>query len=208
MFKLKVVTNEDNYKEVVIKRAIILCWFLLFVCFIIKIFGGNFFNIVCNNERFIKICNYIDNTWLYYLVGYINYVVAGYIYTFAIIGKINNYKKSLIVIFLVLTLCYLTKFISLTLSLFVDYIFYFMIFCPFMCKLNGYTLKQSLIRSLIGLILVNVFQLSSLFIKNISKFKIMSNNCLIQLIYSIDYFIMLFLYLFYSLELNLKKEVK
>lgn len=204
MIKLKVVTNEDNYKEVVIKRAIILCWFLLFVCFIIKIFCGNFFNIVCNNERFIKICNYIDNTWLYYIVGYINYIVAGYIYTFAIIGKINNKYY----IFISLTLCYLIKFISLKISAITDIFLYFFILCFILCKINKLNNKNSFIRCLLGAFLVNIFQLISLFVKNVAIFKIMNNDSLIQLIFSIDYYIMLFLYLFYSLQLNIKKEIK
>ena len=206
MFKLKVATNEDNYKEIVLKRAINLCWFLLFVCFIIKIFGGNFFNIVCEKENFVKLCNYIDSRWLYYLVGYINYMVAGYIYTFAIIGKINNYKKSIFIIFVILTLCYLTKFISLILGLFVDYIFYFMIFCPFMCRLNGYKLKQCFIRSFIGLVLMNLFQLMSIFVKGLSVFKINYNNSLIQQILNIDYFILLILYMLYSLKINMEMK--
>ena len=87
MFKLKVATNEDNYKEIVLKRAINLCWFLLFVCFIIKIFGGNFFNIVCEKENFVKLCNYIDSRWLYYLWIYKLYGCRLYLY-------ICNYWKN------------------------------------------------------------------------------------------------------------------
>ena len=91
----KVAITRENYRQIILKRAIIACWVILIVCFIIKLFGGNFFNIISNNERFIQLCKFIDNTWLYYVVGYINYIFAGYIYTFAIIGKINNYKKSI-----------------------------------------------------------------------------------------------------------------
>ena len=133
-------------------------------------------------------------------------MVAGYIYTFAIIGKINNYKKSIFIIFVILTLCYLTKFISLILGLFVDYIFYFMIFCPFMCRLNGYKLKQCFIRSFIGLVLMNLFQLMSIFVKGLSVFKINYNNSLIQQILNIDYFILLILYMLYSLKINMEMK--
>lgn len=38
----KEVVTEDNYKQIVLKRMIIICWVILFVCFIIKIFGGDF----------------------------------------------------------------------------------------------------------------------------------------------------------------------
>ena len=40
-----VVTTKDKYNRV-IKRSIILCWIALAICFIVKIFGGNFFEIV------------------------------------------------------------------------------------------------------------------------------------------------------------------
>ena len=52
MDKDRVVT-EDNYKQVVLKRMIALCWVLLGVCFVVKIFGGNFFAFVGESE-FIK----------------------------------------------------------------------------------------------------------------------------------------------------------
>ena len=45
-----VVTTRDKYNRV-IKRSIILCWIALAICFIVKIFGGNFFEIVVHNDR-------------------------------------------------------------------------------------------------------------------------------------------------------------
>lgn len=45
-----VVTTKDKYNRV-IKRSIILCWIALAICFIVKIFGGNFFEIVVHNDR-------------------------------------------------------------------------------------------------------------------------------------------------------------
>ena len=45
-----VVTTKDKYNRV-IKRSIILCWIALAICFIVKILGGNFFEIVVHNDR-------------------------------------------------------------------------------------------------------------------------------------------------------------
>ena len=59
--------NLDTTK--ILKRLIIVSWVALGCCFLIKLLGGNLFEIVCNNQRFITICNYIDNNWfLYYFV--------------------------------------------------------------------------------------------------------------------------------------------
>ena len=67
----KLVVNEDNYKRIVLKRMIIVCWILLAICFGIKLFGGNFFNIICTNEKFIEVCNFIDNTAWFHVISFI-----------------------------------------------------------------------------------------------------------------------------------------
>lgn len=73
-----VVTTKDKYNRV-IKRSIILCWIALAICFIVKIFGGNFFEIATTNQQFIKLCNFIDNNCLR-LVQFINYYLISIIY--------------------------------------------------------------------------------------------------------------------------------
>ena len=47
---------EKLDKERYLKRVIIVCWIALAICFGIKLFGGNLFEIMCNNENFIKVC--------------------------------------------------------------------------------------------------------------------------------------------------------
>ena len=206
MFKLKVATNEENYKEVVLKRAIILCWILLFICFIIKIFGGNFFNIVCNNERFVKLCEFIDSTLIYYLIAFIFYLPSTFIYYYTVscVGNLN--KRNSIIIILSCIICFCIKWINHTIGMILEFISYFII-TYIICKTNGKSNKESLLRIIIGFILNNLFQIVSLFVKNLGLFKIMENNSLIQIIFSIDYYIMLILYLLYSLKIYIKKEV-
>ena len=53
--------EEKLNKQKFIKRVIIGAWITLALCFVIKLFGGNFFNIICENENFIAVCNYADN---------------------------------------------------------------------------------------------------------------------------------------------------
>ena len=60
-------------KEKYIKRVIIVCWVALAICFVIKLFGGNFFQIICENETFIAICEFCDNNWwASYIIGIAN----------------------------------------------------------------------------------------------------------------------------------------
>lgn len=202
MFKLKVVTNEENYKEVALKRAIIMCWTLLIICFIIKIFGGNFFNIISNNERFIQLCKFINNTWIYYVVGYINYIFTSLIFTFAICSTTKLGLKNILICIISLSICFILKMLNRYIGMIFDYIFYILIICNYFCRKQGYSFKNSLIRTLIALILVNLFQLISLFIRDLGTFKIIEDNTLNQLIMNIDYIILLFLYMFYSIKLK------
>ena len=69
-----VVTTKDKYNRV-IKRSIILCWIALAICFIVKIFGGNFFEIVVHNDRFTAVCEFCQKV-LYLLILFIIFLVV------------------------------------------------------------------------------------------------------------------------------------
>ena len=58
-----VVTTKDKYNRV-IKLSIILCWIALAICFIVKIFGGNFFEIVVYNDRFTAVCEFCQKSFI------------------------------------------------------------------------------------------------------------------------------------------------
>ena len=94
--------TKDNYQEVVLKRSIIACWIILIICFAIKLFGGNYFGIVCTNDKFLSICNYIDNSWIAYLLRCISFLLSSFL-----IFKCIDYGSSKIktIIFLILSMC-------------------------------------------------------------------------------------------------------
>ena len=70
-----------------IKRVIIVCWGALALCFIIKLFGGNFFQIICENETFIAICDYADkNLWCYCIIVSLHSIVSSYLAVLAMVG--------------------------------------------------------------------------------------------------------------------------
>lgn len=86
--KIKVATNEENYAQVVLKRAIVICWVLLFVCFAVKIFGGDFFNIICERDNFSKFCEFVDGSVLMqFLIGSVSSIVTYALFYLAILRK-------------------------------------------------------------------------------------------------------------------------
>lgn len=197
----KLVVNEDNYKRIVLKRMIIVCWILLAICFGIKLFGGNFFSIVCTNETFVKVCNFIDNTAWFHVISFIFFYSSTMLYFLAVCGKSKFNKYEFAFSSIVLILMYLIRFISLNIALFTDIIGMFLI--PMLFRKDKIW-KRFLI-CLFGFILFNVFQILSMVIKNLG-ISIIDYGCLISVIFSIDYFIMLILYYLYVNILN-KKEV-
>jgi hypothetical protein len=67
--------------------TIALCWIALFAFWAIKLFGGNWFEIVVENKNFIKFSNIVQNTWVKYLVSLFTIAVAKYLTFGAICQK-------------------------------------------------------------------------------------------------------------------------
>lgn len=68
-----------------LKRVILVSWVTLLICFTLKLIGGNIFYIVCENERFKQVCDFVDNNLIVkYFVGIIYCSFCLYLYTCAI----------------------------------------------------------------------------------------------------------------------------
>ena len=190
---------EKLDKERYLKRVIIVCWIALAICFGIKLFGGNLFEIMCNNENFIKVCDYADNNLvLYYIVNTLNSLVLLYFFDLAICQKLKFEKLELIIIIFTVLIGNIIKLCSNTFGLIYDIWQMFAMPCFFLRE----TPKKWL-NSLLGNILLVIFQLMSLFIKNIGIKILTGESLIITLIFSIDVFIMILLYFGYS---NVKKK--
>jgi hypothetical protein len=185
---------EKLDKERYLKRVIVVCWIALAICFGIKLFGGNLFEIMCSNENFIKVCNYADNNlWAYFLINGIYCYVCMYFHTLAMIGK-WKYNNSQIIILSITIICGLfVKSIHPIASFAYD--LWQGILMPFVFSWNN---KKRIFYILIGNILLIVFQLVSLFVKNIGISIITNNGTLTTVIFGIDVFLMVLLYYFYS----------
>ena len=195
---------EKLDKERYLKRVIVVCWIALAICFGIKLFGGNLFEIMCSNENFIKVCEYAENHfWFNYLLNSIYCFISLYLFSLAICGRLKYKKWELYVTIATVLLGGLIKSFSFVFGLIFD-IWQVIIF-P--CLMSVKTPRKH-IYVIPANIMLFAFQFVSVYVKNITDFVVMWDEVLVGMIYSIDVLIMLFLYYLYSNILNSKKEGK
>lgn len=84
------MTKYNHYKVL-----IIICWLLLGLCCIIKLFGSDLFIASTDNRNFISFCNYVESTAWYILLGsVVNFISCG-IYYMAVLKENKITKNSL-----------------------------------------------------------------------------------------------------------------
>lgn len=184
---------EKLDKERYLKRVIIVCWIALAVCFGIKLFGGNLFEVMCQNENFIKVCEYADNHWwAYYLIGSLQCFISLYIFGLAIIQKTKYKKWQIFALVLTVIVGSAIKMCSNLFGLLFD--IWQVVLFPMMLLGKDY---RKYWRVLIANVLLFGFQCASFFIRNIKDY-ILGDSILIGTIFSIDVWLMLLLYFAYS----------
>lgn len=183
-----------------IKRLIILAWISLLICWVIKIFGGNYFQIMVDNQRFISLCNFIEenavlNYSIYLSIFLLNRIIIG----LTIIRQKSFTKKQWFVIIPVLIICWIPKlFIT---DMYLAFAYDLLVICILIPMI---TTRAKLSRCILLFILDFAFQFISVEVKNLSLHQFVTNNFIISIIYSIDKFIMIILsYLYANL---LRKE--
>ena len=192
----------------VIRRTIIVAWIVLFTCMFAKICGGEWFNIVATNRGLITACNYIkDNPILNYIMLFIIYYTGLILYFLAILGKKWFTKNqfwittSFLIIMWLIKLCITTfipqycKYINTALDLLTAFFFPLIFY------------KEKWYRCLLAIFLYFTFSVVIMYTKSLSLVSTIDNDILVTIIYSIDYYIMLFLYYLYS-NLLRKEELK
>ena len=190
---------EKLDKEKYLKRVIIVCWIALAICFGIKLFGGNLFEIMCNNENFIKVCEYADNHWWAYYC--FNVIYCFYTLSFLILAMIGQWKFErwqLIVFAITIFVGVAVKSINPVVSFIYD--IWQGVVMPIIFTLKN---KQRIWLVFLGNALLIVFQLASMVIRNIGIDIITNNGMVVGFIYGIDVQLMILLYYFYS---NLAKK--
>lgn len=168
------------------------CWAVLIAYFLIKMLGGNYFEIACENERFIAFCNWLDNSWFKFVISIITYTTSMYmIYLCIVKKKILNDWWMILVMLPASVIKYYNPIIGLVLD------FIYIILIPLIIS-KGKLWK----RVIVGNVLMFAFQLISLITKNIGYYYD-NSSMLVGLIYMIDYYLMIILYYLYT---HRKKE--
>ena len=193
---------EKLDKERYLKRVIIVCWIALAICFGIKLFGGNLFEIMCNNENFIKVCEYADNHWWANYIIYVPYsFVSLWFFTLSIMQKISLSKKQIVISLITVLLGTAIKLVNQNLGLVFD-LWQFVI----MPALFTIRTPKKHWNILIANVLLVFFQAVSMFIKNIKIGVLTEQGVLISTIFSIDVLLMLIIYYGYSNVIRKKGE--
>lgn len=190
--------------EKYLQRVITVSWIALIVCFIIKLFGGNLFEIVCTNENFIKVCKYADtHLWAYYSIGAVYCFISLYFFILAILQRTKYKKWELCVLIATVLIGSAIKIWNSTIGLVFD--IWQGIIMPFV--FSKFKIK-SIIPIIIGNILLIAFQSISVVIRSINYSILTNNGTLINAIFSIDVIFMVVLYCAYSNIIKQKKEIK
>ena len=180
-----------------LKTLIITCWAVLVLCFIIKIFGGNWFELGAENIKFIQFCNFVDNNmWLKMLLSCILSCLSNY---FIICIIINKKKLKLIETIFFMILIIIRSILSWYYSI-VAFILDIVILIGCTTFIN-----KKILRSLICFGIIILFQAISLVIRNIGFANFNDNSFLIQVLLQIDYYIMIFLLYLYNIK-QIKKK--
>ena len=99
--KFKLIVNKfKEFNRDTYGMLITVSWILLVICLVIKLFGGNWFELWWDNEKFIAACNYVENnTILKISISCVNYLITGYMSLCCILNvkKLNLLLNSSII---------------------------------------------------------------------------------------------------------------
>jgi membrane-associated HD superfamily phosphohydrolase len=181
------------------RRVIIISWITLLLCFLVKIFGGNFFEIMCENPKYKALCEYVDkNLWIKYIIGCLSSIFAIGLYLLALFKKYKFTITQLAIFIPSVLISCLVKLFNSSYGLIFD--FWLMIVYPFLFLPKT---KKTIFDIIIAFILNFAFQAISLLTKNLS-IGFIDDSTFIGLIYMIDLYIMCWLYYLYR---NYNKEM-
>ena len=181
--------------------TIVLCWLSLFAFWGLKLFGGNLFEIVVENENFLKFTDAVQNTWLKYLFSFFTIFIGRYLTVCAICQKFTFRKWDLVIaIATILSIWAIVNFTQID--------FLKMWFAYFLMFIYGLIYQKGWKRcfGLLGIALDLLFSTISMLARNIQP--IVMSNYMISMILAIDLYIMYCLYYLYSNVVRIKKEIK
>ena len=172
---------------------------LLFL-FVLKILGVKNLELMCENEVVIKICNFIDNTFMEDVVALLMYLFTNTLLLHCIFStkKLVGKYKLFYIFNIIGEIIRLMFFEYIVITLFIDLLI--LIIIPTIFN------KKLFFKSIIVVFISLIFQLISFFVKGISIYEHTIDNTLVAIIYSLDYFIMLFLLRDFFIDKIFRKE--
>ena len=184
--------------------GLIICisWIALIICLIIKLFGGNWFELWLKNDKFISFCGFVDNTiWLKRVLACI-ICVASTIPVYLIMLNNNKPKHYVLIILIILTICKsILGWYNSTISFILDIFILLVVITIF---------NKKPLRNIICFVIVTIFQLITIGLRNVSFWLggfNFGNTFIEQFLIQIDYYIMIILFYLYNFKYR-NKEVK
>ena len=194
------MTKIEVDKARLLRRVIIISWITLGLCFVVKIFGGNFFEIMSDSPNYKALCEYADtHLWLKFIIGFLSSMLCQSFYVLAILQKYKFSVKELVITTVSVFASCLVKLYSFSFGWLTD--IWLFILLPILFLGKNY---KKYWNAPFALLLTLLFQFISLLVKNINTLNI-GEDYFIGLIYSIDIYIMCVLYYLYR---NYQKEQK
>lgn len=194
--KDKVRTLIEKFKEFnsnTYGMLIVVSWIVLIICMIIKLFGGNWFELGTENDKFIKFCEYVDNTmWLKMTLACLIYLISGYFIICIVLNEKVLKIKHILIFFPLMIFKSLMNWYYPAISFPMDLLILFII--PLILTRNWK-------RPLITIILILLFQIISIIFRNISFNFNFDNTFLQQTIYQVDYYLMILLFYLYNFKI-------
>lgn len=194
-------TEELINKNKLIKVIWFLLWLVLVFLVIMKLLFNKWFPIIIENNKLIKISNYLDNTKVIKYIIYLSFYLLNGNMLYLISSYKNKYdnKKEFIIINILIIICYTLKVLFGYYSLILEFIITIIIPIINLIKYKKYNKIICIIHPLIIQITIIIWQSNILFVRNLPS---MMNNItiVIQLFLQIDYYI--FLIILYIGEVN------
>jgi hypothetical protein len=193
--------NKDRLQMYisVTKIAIVLCWLSLFAFWALKIFGGNFFEIMVENENFLKFSQAVQNTWLKYIGSFLSTALA-YYFLYGAVFKRVKFERIFLLFYIisVISVWCVSNFVRIT---FIQFSFGYSVIILSSLIINK---RISKLNGFICVFLDFVFSTVSMLTKSIELSFI--QDYLILMIGTIDLHIMYSLYFLYSILIKMKRS--
>lgn len=185
-----------------IKTTILCCWGAYIVCCIIKVFGGDWFSLAEGSGNFIAFCLYVDtHIWLKYLLNICMSLVLNSLCLLSIMQE-KWFTKVQMLLFIPLIISQsLISWYSSMISVILSFIIYLI---PIFFSKDKYIA----LRCIIGIVLILVFQVLSLWLKNVGTLFLNNESTVTAIILNIDSVILCVLYYLYSNYFKIKLELK